>query len=205
MSQPDTQLNDLDVFARVTDGKVVEYPIYRIHIRNRAHPLSYYHRIVDAGAPAPDEFGTVDQTLEVHPDNTVHVVYTKRPLTLAEILRTFQVQNPEDPMAPMTAKSISEIDPATVQHVYSLAGDYVSVKLDEFARTKRYNDFIHLTGYRYSAIPSFAAEAMRGYTLRDQIWANLMNYFTQVTTGAVPVPTSIADVDSLIPAMTWEA
>lgn len=205
MSQPDTQLNDLDVFARVTDGKVVEYPVYRIHIRNRAHPLSYYHRVVDAGAPAPDEFGTVDQTLEVHPDNTVHVVYTKRPLTLAEILRTFQAQNPEDPMAPMAAKSISDIDPATVQHVYSLAGDYVSVKLDEFARTKRYNDFIHLTGYRYSAIPSFTAEAMRGYTLRDQIWSNLLNYFTQVTTGAVPVPTSIADVDALIPAMTWEA
>ena len=204
MTQSNDTLNDLDLFARVVDGKVVEYPVYRIHIKNRAHPLSFYTPVVKTEAPAPDEFGTVDESLEVRPDS-VHVVYTKRPLTLAEILRTFQVQNPEDPMAPMTAKSISEIDPATVQHVYSLAGDYVSVKLDEFARTKQYNDFIHLTGYRYSAIPSFAAEAMRGYTLRDQIWANLLNYFTQVTTGAVPVPTSIADVDALIPAMTWEA
>ena len=204
MSQSDTQLNDLDVFARVVDGKVVEYPVYRIHIRNRAHPLSYYHRVVDTGAPTPDEFGTVDQTLEVHPDNTVHVVYTKRPLTLAEMLRTFQVQNPEDPLAPMTAKPITEIDPATMQHVYNLAGDYVTEKLDEFARTKQYKDFIHLTGYRYSAIPSFAVEAMRGYTLRDQIWANLLSYFTQVTSGAVPVPTSIADVDALIPDLTWD-
>jgi hypothetical protein len=204
MSQPDTQLNDLDVFARVTDGKVVEYPVYRIHIRNRAHPLSYYHRVVDAGAPTPDEFGTVDQTLEVHPDNTVHVVYTKRPLTLSEILRTFKVQNIKDPMASVEAKPISEIDPATIQHVYSLAGDYISVKLDEFARTKQYNDFIHLTGYRYSAIPSFAAEAMRGYTLRDQIWANLLVYFTEVTSGAVPVPTSIADIDAVIPNLTWD-
>lgn len=204
MTQSNDTLNDLDLFARVVDGKVVEYPVYRIHIKNRAHPLSFYTPVVKTEAPAPDQFGTVDESLEVRPD-AVHAVYTKRPLTLTEILRTFQVQNPEDPMAPMTAKSISEIDPATVRHVYSLAGDYVSVKLDEFARTKRYNDFIHLTGYRYSAIPSFAAEAMRGYTLRDQIWANLLNYFTQVTTGAVPVPTSIADVDSLIPAMTWEA
>ena len=204
MSQPDTQLNDLDVFARVTDGKVVEYPVYRIHIRNRAHPLSYYHRVVDAGAPTPDEFGTVDQTLEVHPDNTVHVVYTKRPLTLSEILRTFKVQNIKDPMASVEAKPISEIDPATIQHVYSLAGDYISVKLDEFARTKQYKDFIHLTGYRYSAIPSFAAEAMRGYTLRDQIWANLLGYFTEVTSGAVPVPTSIADIDAVIPNLTWD-
>ena len=204
MSQPDTQLNDLDVFARVTDGKVVEYPVYRIHIRNRDHPLSYYHRVVDAGAPTPDEFGTVDQTLEVHPDNTVHVVYTKRPLTLSEILRTFKVQNIKDPMASAEAKPISEIDPATVQHVYSLAGDYISVKLDEFARTKQYKDFIHLTGYRYSAIPSFAAEAMRGYTLRDQIWANLLGYFTEVTSGAVPVPTSIADIDAVIPNLTWD-
>ena len=204
MSQPDTQLNDLDVFARVTDGKVVEYPVYRIHIRNRAHPLSYYHRVVDAGAPTPDEFGTVDQTLEVHPDNTVHVVYSKRPLTLSEILRTFKVQNIKDPMASVEAKPISEIDPATIQHVYSLAGDYISVKLDEFARTKQYKDFIHLTGYRYSAIPSFAAEAMRGYTLRDQIWANLLGYFTEVTSGAVPVPTSIADIDAVIPSLTWD-
>ena len=204
MSQLDTQLNDLDVFARVTDGKVVEYPVYRIHIRNRAHPLSYYHRVVDAGAPTPDEFGTVDKTLEVHPDNTVHVVYTKRPLTLSEILRTFKVQNIKDPMASVEAKPISEIDPATIQHVYSLAGDYISVKLDEFARTKQYNDFIHLTGYRYSAIPSFAAEAMRGYTLRDQIWANLLVYFTEVTSGAVPVPTSIADIDAVIPNLTWD-
>ena len=204
MSQPDTQLNDLDVFARVTDGKVVEYPVYRIHIRNRAHPLSYYHRVVDAGAPTPDEFGTVDQTLEVHPDNTVHVVYTKRPLTLSEILRTFKVQNIKDPMASVEAKPISEIDPATIQHVYNLAGDYISVKLDEFARTKQYKDFVHLTGYRYSAIPNFAAEAMRGYTLRDQIWANLLGYFTEVTSGAVPVPTSIADIDAVIPNLTWD-
>lgn len=204
MTQSNVTLNDLDLFARVVDGKVVEYPVYRIHIKNRAHPLSFYTPVVKTEAPAPDQFGTVDESLEVRPD-AVHVVYTKRPLTLAEILHTFQVQNLEDPMAPMTAKLISEIDPATVQHVYSLAGDYVSVKLDEFARTKQYNDFIHLTGYRYSAIPSFAAEAMRGYTLRDQIWANLLNYFTQVTTGAVPAPTSIADVDALIPAMTWEA
>lgn len=204
MTQSNVTLNDLDLFARVVDGKVVEYPVYRIHIKNRAHPLSFYTPVVKTEAPAPDQFGTVDESLEVRPDS-VHVVYIKRPLTLAEILRTFQVQNPEDPMAPMTAKSIYEIDPATVQHVYSLAGDYVSVRLDEFARTKQYKDFIHLTGYRYSAIPSFAAEAMRGYTLRDQIWANLLNYFTQVTTGAVPVPTSIADVDALIPAMTWEA
>lgn len=204
MTQSNVTLNDLDLFARVVDGKVVEYPVYRIHIKNRAHPLSFYTPVVKTEAPAPDQFGTVDESLEVRSD-AVHVVYTKRPLTLAEILRTFQAQNPEDPMAPMAAKSISEIDPATIQHVYSLAGDYVSVKLDEFARTRKYNDFIHLTGYRYSAIPSFAAEAMRGYTLRDQIWANLLNYFTQVTTGAVPVPTSIADVDALIPDMTWEA
>ncbi len=204
MTQSNDTLNDLDLFARVVDGKVVEYPVYRIHIKNRAHPLNFYTPVVKTEAPAPDQFGTVDESLEVRSD-AVHVVYTKRPLTLAEILRTFQVQNPEDPMAPMTVKLISEIDPATAQRVYSLAGDYVSVKLDEFARTKQYNDFIHLTGYRYSAIPSFAAEAMRGYTLRDQIWANLLNYFTQVTTGAVPVPTSIADVDALIPAMTWEA
>ena len=166
--------------------------------------MSYYHRVVDAGAPTPDEFGTVDQTLEVHPDNTVHVVYSKRPLTLSEILRTFKVQNIKDPMASVEAKPISEIDPATIQHVYSLAGDYISVKLDEFARTKQYKDFIHLTGYRYSAIPSFAAEAMRGYTLRDQIWANLLGYFTEVTSGAVPVPTSIADIDAVIPSLTWD-
>lgn len=204
MSQADTPLNDLDLFARVADGKVVEYPVYRIHIKNRAHPLSFYTPVIKTEAPAPDEFGTVDESLEVRSD-AVHVVYTKRPLTLAEMLRTFQVQDPENPTAPMAAKPISEIDPATVQHVYNLAGDYVSEKLDEFARTKQYKDFIHLTGYRYSAIPSFAAEAMRGYTLRDQIWANLLNYFTQVTTGAVPVPTSIADVDALIPEMTWEA
>ena len=204
MTQSNVTLNDLDLFARVVDGKVVEYPVYRIHIKNRAHPLSFYTPVVKTDPPAPDEFGTVDESLEVR-SNAVHVVYTKRPLTLGEILRTFRVQNPEDPMGPMTVKPISEIDPATVQHVYNLAGDYVSVKLDEFARTKQYKDFVHLTGYRYSAIPSFAAEAMRGYTLRDQIWASLLNYFTQVTTGAVPVPTSIADVDALIPAMTWEA
>lgn len=200
------ELNDLDLFCRLDGDKIVEYPVYRLHIRNRAHPVSFYTPMVKGERPAPDAHGTVDETLEIAADRShVTVVYTKRPMTLQEILQTFVVRNEEDPLAPPTAVSITDVSPETVGYVHGLAGDYVSVKLDEFARSKQYKDFVHLTSYRDSAIPNFAAEAIRGYTLRDQIWANLLQYFNQVLAGTVPVPTSIADIDALIPAMTWNA
>ena len=90
-----------------------------------------------------------------------------------------------------------------------MASDYLTSKLVEFAATRGYGTanvdaFTSLMTYVDSIIEKFKNEAIRGKNLRDQAWANMLGYFAKVQTGEVPVPTTIEEIDALIPELTWE-
>jgi hypothetical protein len=199
--------NDLDLFARVQNGKIIEFPVYRLHIRNRAHPIEWYTRCeVLAKAELP-RFHRHETKVE-YVDGKVIVSYPVVEIPLGELLASLIVHSEDpihDPMQEVVAKPITEIDAETVQHIYNKVSDYIHARLDDFARTRGYNSLDSLIGkYTGSAIPQFAAEANRAHYLLDTAWANLLQYFQQITTGAVPVPTSLQDIESRMPALTWE-
>lgn len=191
--------NDLDEFARVIDGKIVEYPVYRLHIKNRAHPLDWYTPVVQNPKPELPPFSSYKSNLSVV-GGTVVVSYTVVPQGLAEILHNLTTVNEANERV---APSIADVPPATVEKVYDLVGDYVMGKLSQWAATRKYTSFNSLTDYRDSAIPKFKAEALRAIELRDQIWTILIGYFTQVTSGELPVPTSLSEIDALMPVLLW--
>ena len=201
--------NDLDLFGRVKNGEIIEFPVYRIHITNRSHPLSWYTPAIELPKPELPPFSVYERHLEVK-NGVIEISYTSRAYTLEELLSQLKKEpNLENPGAEPTVVSIADVDPAMVQRIYSLASDHLTTKLVEFAATRGYGTvnvdaFTSLTTYKDSIVPKFKAEATRGLALRDQAWANMLTYFSQVATGAVPVPTTIAEVDALIPALTWE-
>lgn len=200
MSQATPVYKDLDLFARVKDGKIVEFPVYYMHIRNRNHPVSRYTRVVEGPKPDVPKFHHLTQKVEIIGRDVV-VSYQAVPTPLSAMLSTLLTMNDE---GELQALPITEVEPETIEHIYTQVSDYIHDRLDEFARTRGYNSLDSLIGkYRDSAVPKFAAEAARGRELLDQTWANQLQYFEEILSGAVPVPTSIADINARIPEMTW--
>lgn len=202
-----TAVSDLDVFARVIDGQIVEYPVYRLHIVNRGHPVDWYTPVVESPKPELPPYSSYKQSLTVV-GGTVVASYSVIPQSLNEVLRGLVVQSTEavEPGLPSQATQpplITDVPPDTIAKVYDMVGDYVMDKLSAWAKTRKYGSFSNLTDYRDSAIPKFQAEALRGIELRDTIWLTLIDYFTKVTTGQLPVPTSVSEIDALVPLLLW--
>lgn len=202
-----TRNPDFDLFARIKDGQIVEFPVYRLHIKNRAHPLSWYTPVTEEAKPELPPFHYHKRTVSLN-NGAVTCTYTAIAFTLAELLAQLKPASSglvgEEAPVPL----VSELDPALVAHVYELASEYLTDKLVAFAKTRGYGTskvdaFTSLLSYLTSGVAKFKAEAERGQMLRDTAWANLLGYFQQVTTGEVPVPTSIDSIEALIPAMRW--
>ena len=200
--------NDLDLFGRIINGEIIEFPVYRIHVTNRSHPLSWYTPAIEKANPELPPFSVYERHLDIK-DGFIEVSYTVRAYTLEELLSQLKKEpNLEEPGAEAVIISIADVDPAMVQRIYGMASDYLTTKLVEFAASRGYGTsnvdaFTSLTTYKDSVVQKFKNEASRGLALRDQAWANMLTYFNQVATGAVPVPTTIAEVDALIPPLTW--
>ena len=200
---------DLDLFGRIKNGKIIEFPVYRLHIKNRSHPLSWYTPVVDLEKPELPAFHCYERALDIK-DGFIQQSYTVRPFTLQELLGQLRkLPTGETPDEMPSVIPITEVDPAMIQQVYGLVSNYLTDKLIAFAATRGYGSanvdaFTSLMTYSDSVIDKFKNEALRGKALRDQAWANMLGYFGKVTAGEVPVPTSMEEIDALIPELTWE-
>ena len=201
---------DDDLFARVVDGKIVEFPVFRIHITNRSHPAEWYTECLVKDKPEVPAFHRLERSVELI-GTAVQVSYSVIPMTLRELFSLVRPRSVLDILTSSTgAVSIADIDPALVQRIYTLVSEYAELRLNDFALTRGYTSkegvgsIDKLIGYKTSAVPSFAADAVRGEQLRDQTWVSLFGYFQRVMSGEVPVPLNIDDINAALPELTWE-
>lgn len=80
----------------------------------------------------------------------------------------------------------------------------VQERLDYFARTNGYDGILSACTYADSVVPKFAAEGTRAKELRDTTWAATYQIMQDVLEGIRPTPTSFEDIESELPALTWE-
>jgi len=188
--------NPTETYARVVDGKVVEYPVYRDFITNRSHPLSWYTRVDVSNYPTQiPRFHTVVESVSVVNGKCV-ANYTFQPLSLDSVLC----------LVPTDAAPDAEL----VKRITDLAIEAVQAKLDKFAATRGYGDsrtspIVSVCTYAMSANARFAAEAQYCVTKRDETWAAMYALFDSVTAGARAFPKSFADIDAALPALAWPA
>lgn len=191
-----------DLFARVENGQVTEFPVYRLHIKNRAHPLSWYTPVQEGPLPEVPPFHYLTKEVKVV-GTEVHLTYGVQAYTLAQLLSQLRVRS-DEPGVQDTVLVVTEIDPDLISHVYNMVSDYAHEKLDQFAQTRGYKNLDSLIGkYKNSGIPKLAAEAERGQQLLDLTWGSLLGYFEKVMTGQTPVPSSMEEIDNLLPELTW--
>lgn len=193
--------SDTDLFARVQNGAIIEVPVYRIHIRNRAHPMSWYVPVVAANQVNVPAFHR-EAVSYVLTGDVVTATYSAVPLTLQELLN--QIYLTQD-LVPGTTTGIffSQVDPELAQHVWKLASEYAEAKLIQFVSTKNYTSLDSVFRYRNSTVEAFRQDAERVQFLLDSLWTSLVSYYEQIVADAVPVPRTVEEIDSHIPAFTW--
>lgn len=199
-SQSVSTPSDLDVFARVQNGVIIEVPVYRMHIRNRAHPAAWYYPVLNANQVDEVPFHRVAVDYVITGD-VVTATYSSVPLTLPELLN--QVYRTQDIGTTGTGVLFSQVDPELAQHIWKLASEYAEQKLIDFVATKNYTSLDSVFRYRNSTVAAFRQDAERVQFLLDSLWTNLVGYYEQIVSETLPVPRSLEEIESHIPAFAW--
>lgn len=204
---------DTTVYARVVDGVIVEYPVFGVHITNRAQPFSWYTKVLFDPTPDVPEFYHLKETLVLTPDVTagvwiVRATYSLEGDTLADLLSTLRVPS-TDPTNLSgytdTPVGIETIAQNKIERISYLATFMAQDKMDTFAQTRNYTDIGSAISYFNSAVPKFQQEAVYCNGLRDATWTAFYAYLAQVLSAQVPVPTQVSDIEAVLPAMAWPA
>ena len=78
-------------------------------------------------------------------------------------------------------------------------------RLDDFAKTRNYDGILSACTYAGSLIPQFKSDGLYCCTMRDATWAALYTFMAEVQAGTQAMPNSFADVEPLLPVLTWPA
>lgn len=190
----------MKVFARIKDGKIVEYPVYEAHIKNRAHPYSLYVECVFATKPTVPEFHYLAEDKAIQ-DNKVYVSYRVLPVPLPSLLK--QLKPVSQPGQQPALLSINDIKPEFVQRIITLTKDYVQSLLDKFAAEKGFTDMVSLVSYKDSTNPEWSNQATIGIAKRDQTWSALYQYLDDVMNSVKPIPKTEEEIYSNLPELIW--
>lgn len=75
--------------------------------------------------------------------------------------------------------------------------------LDDFARTRNYDNILSLCSYNDSTVPKFQAEAMYGIKARDITWAKLYELLEKNNIDSTLESLSFADIVKDLPELVW--
>lgn len=84
-----------------------------------------------------------------------------------------------------------------------LSVNRIQCRLDEFARTKNYDNILSATTYTTSKILSFAKEGQYCADVRDATWAKMYEIYSDVQNGLRAPPTTYEEIEALLPALSW--
>ena len=93
--------------------------------------------------------------------------------------------------------------PPTVEQIIAQFTAAVQKRLDEFARTRGYDNILSAASYATSTNPKFAAEGQYAVAARDATWAKCYEILAEVQAGTRPMPSSFADIEPLLPVLEW--
>lgn len=78
----------------------------------------------------------------------------------------------------------------------------VQKHLDDFARTRNYDDILSAATYATSQVPKFKAEGQYAVEARDTTWAKCYEVLAEVEAGSRPMPT-LDELLTELPVLTW--
>ncbi len=76
-------------------------------------------------------------------------------------------------------------------------------RLDDFARTRNYDNILSACTYATDIDATFSAEGQYCVASRGATWRKLYEILGEVTAGIRPEPTCYADIEPELPALNW--
>lgn len=104
---------------------------------------------------------------------------------------------------PLDQATIAANQAAKAQAVQASIVAATQARLDDFARTRNYDDIRSACTYAGCAVTRFNAEGTYCRDVRAQTWDKLYQMLAEVQAGTRPLPASFADVEPELPALVW--
>lgn len=192
------------VYAKVVNGKIVEYPIFPIHIKNRSHPVEWYSVCkFDIKPELTDDFHFLSEILtpkfnDVTNKYEVLISYEIKAFTLQNLLNSIY------PLNDSSDKKKSDISEALYNRILELANEEITNRLNNFAASRGYDGILSLCNYKDDSYIKFATEANRGIILRSATWQMAETYLNALNNETVNIPRNISEIYNNLPSLTWE-
>jgi len=193
-------LNDRNVYAKVKDGVVTEYPVLPVHIDTRSERTSIYTICKFDTKPTLLSYQYLTEQLEVVKD-LVLVHYTVVDRTLSQLLDMFK--EPGSNITNPTPILIGAVTSSDLNKAIELVNKHVQTLLDDFAKTRGYDNINSAISYLNSTVIAYSTEAATALALRDTTWSSLDTYLAGVTAGTTPVPLKVTEIEAVLPTLVW--
>lgn len=193
------------VYAKVHDNGYIEFPIYEVNIKARNQSTSDYEEVIFSRIPEIPEFYTLTSDLYYY-DGKVRYDYNIAPLPLATLLKTANGTTNSISITNDIVETdvyYSTVETKLAERIYFLISEYVSEKLEEFAKTKNYT-VLSCISYIGDPNPDFNKDGSKMKELRSQVWVTMIAYSASILNNTIPIPKTLADIDSNIPPLSWE-
>jgi hypothetical protein len=185
------------IYARLKDNKIVEYPVYALHIKNRNHNFDKYTEVIYFDKPLFNEKTQFLKEKLTILDNKVLCDFTVEDFTLQTLFLFLNRSNTSDKI------DVTKLDPEIVNRIFDLIDKYYSNKLEEFIKKEGYDDLMTCISYKDSTILEYSIEATKAIALRDNMWKTLFAYRKKVNTGTIDFPISIKDIENIVEEFTF--
>lgn len=76
-------------------------------------------------------------------------------------------------------------------------------RLDDFAKTRNYDNILSACTYATSSIPKFLQEGQSAVNARDTTWSALYTILAEVESGSKPMPKGFTDIEPFLPVLEW--
>lgn len=197
-----TPVSQSQVYARIENGQIIEYPVYEEFIISRGDPFSLYTPVIPSSIPPLEEYQETVQTLQVI-DNQAYIHYTVVNSPFESLLALAWGAETYEEIITDPVPAASTIPLSLINALEASASILVQNILDNFAKTKGYSDIASAVSYFNSTVPSFAADASAAINCRDLTWTGVYNYRNGILAGTIPFPSSFDEFVGKLPVLSW--
>ena len=95
------------------------------------------------------------------------------------------------------------VDAETVEQVQARITQQVQERLDNFAKTRNYDNCLSACSYIASTNDKFKNEALYCIESRDQTWLKCAEILNDALAGNRPMPDDISDFENELPVLVW--
>ncbi len=94
-------------------------------------------------------------------------------------------------------------DTETIEQAQGRITQQVQQRLDDFAKTRNYDNCLSACSYVASTNDKFKNEALYCIESRDQTWLKCAEILNDALAGNRPMPNDISDFENELPALVW--